>query len=296
MSAVGAPAAALRQAPVRSLRRLILALVRVEGIRLLRHPIFVGGAALSAALLFRASRGEPGTSYFVLVFLGLVPLGAATLFVTNLAALRSRRHGTDDLYAALPGPARARTAALLLATVFTVPVSLALVAADYVYLDAGSGLELTWAHASAAPSLAELAQGPVAVVVLGVLGVALARFVPSSVVAPVAAVLVVAAEYALGGSNWPFEGTQARWLLPFADASVSPAGTYWPCWQSPEAMPCAVERFATASAGWHLFYLAGSGVLFAALAVLRHARRPLPLLALGVATAAMVGAGLAQLP
>lgn len=273
MSTLDTPAVAEPRASAQALRPLVLALVRIESLRLLRHPIFLGGAALSAAIMLRASTGEPGTSYFVLVFLGLLPLGAATLFVTNFAALRSVRHGTGDLYASLPAPARARTVSLLVACVCTLPVSAALVAADYAYLDAGSGLELTWERTTGVPTLVELAQGPLAVVVLGLLGVALARLIPSTLAGPVAAVAVVATEYALGGSNWPFPGTQARWALPLADPSVSPSGSYWPCWQSPEAMPCAVDRFATDLASWHLLYLVAIGVLFVGIALGRRRRR-----------------------
>jgi hypothetical protein len=281
VSTLGAPVAAESRAPADVLRPLVLALVWIEGVRLLRHPIFLGGVALSAAAMLRASNGDPGTSYWALVFFGLVPVGAATLFVTNFAALRSRRHHTDDLYASLPASARARTVSLLLAPLLTVPVSVALVALDYVLLDAGSGLELTWERTRGVPSLVELAQAPVAVLVLGVLGVALARLIPSTIVGPVAAVAVVATEYAVGGSNWPFPGTQARWALPFADPSVSPSGSFWPCYQDPGYMPCAVERFATGAASWHLLYLAAIGLLFAAVALVGHRHRGVPLVSVG---------------
>jgi hypothetical protein len=273
VSAVGAPAAAEPVTSALAMRPLVLALVRIEGVRLLRHPIFLGGTALSAAIMFRASGADPGNAYWVIVFFGLVPLGASTLYVSNLAALRSHRNGTDDLYTSLPAPARARTLSVLMVTLCTLPVSVALVAADYVFLDAGSGLELTWERTTGVPSLVELAQGPVAVVVLGLLGVALARVIPSTLVGPVAAVAVVTTEYAMGGSNWPFPGTQARWALPFADPSVSPTGAYWPCYQSPEAMRCGVDRFATGVASWHLLYLAAIGCVFAALGLGRRRRR-----------------------
>jgi hypothetical protein len=273
MSTVRAPVAAEPRTSAQPLRLLVVALVRIEGVRLLLHPIFLGGTVLSAAVMLRSSSADPGSAYWTLAFFGLVPLGAATLLVTNLAALRSHRNGTDDLYTSLPAPARARTVSLLAATLFTLPVGVALVAADYLLLDAGSGLELTWEQTIGVPSLVELAQGPVAVVVLGLVGVALARLIPSTLVGPVAAVAIFATEYSIGGSNWPFPGTPARWALPFADPSVSPAGAYWPCWQSPEAMRCAVDRFATDVAGLHLLYLAAIGAVCVVLALLRRRRR-----------------------
>jgi hypothetical protein len=63
-------------------------------------------------------------------------------------------------------------------------------------------------------------------------------------------------------------GTRAMWLLPVADPAVT-AGLSWPCYGRP-APWCGVERFAVASAGWHLLYLATCAALLASLVLTRR--------------------------
>ena len=296
-TSVGAEIHSRREASGGEPCSVIWTLARIEARRLLCHPIFLGGAMLALVLLAGLPRGTPGASYWGLVGWGLFPLVAATLLATNLAALRTRRDATDELYDALPIRADARTVSLLLAVGFAAAVGVVFVAAAYLYLDAGSGLKVGWYGETAVPSARELAQGPAAVLAFGVLGVALARWLPHVAVAPLVVFAVLASEMVVEGTTPVnrFVDHRLTWFFPFANPSVTPSWSFWPCYQSP-ANPCDVERFAVASAGWHLLYLAALTALFALLALMRRAPARLLLPAAAVALLAVAVAGVLQLP
>lgn len=272
----------------------MLALARVEGRRLLRHPIVLAGAALGAifAVTF-ADAADIGGDYFLLVGPALLPLAVATLIAVNLAALRSRRSDTGDLYTSLAARAEVRTMAHLVSIAWPVALAAALVAAGFVYLGAAGGLVVDPEGRRAVPSLYELAQGPAAVAALGVLGLALARWVPYLPVAPVLSVGLLALELPL--TTWNIQDAKA-WFAPVVNPAVSAEGSSWPC-SSDQGWPCVLERFASGSVGWHLLYLAGAAAVLAALAWLRHASRPQAALAVAAAGAATAAASaVLQLP
>ncbi|MCA1698802.1 MAG: hypothetical protein LC790_07860, partial [Actinobacteria bacterium] len=84
-----------REATPCAVRAAALALARIEGPRLIRHPVFLAGIALSVAFsLSFAAASDVGGDYFALLGATLLPLAIATLIVSNLAALRSRRSAT----------------------------------------------------------------------------------------------------------------------------------------------------------------------------------------------------------
>jgi hypothetical protein len=279
-------------------RTAILALGRIESVRLARHPVFLAGAAMSAVLLVLVlPASDPGASYWGLVGWGFSPLAGATLLTANLATLRSTRHGTDALLGSLPVGDRSRTASVLLAVLVGGVVGAGLLAAAYVYLGARAGLEITWIGEKATPSARELAQGPAAVFAAGALGVALARWLPFVVVAPVVALAVLGLQMVVEGMSpvSALTNHHLTWFFPFANPSITPPWSFWPCYQSP-ANPCDVERFAVASAGWHLAYLGGFAVLFATLALLRDSAPRTLLVACAGPAVAVVVAAQVQLP
>src|SRR5262245_37508120 len=99
--------------------RATLALARVEGLRLPRHPLVLVAAALlvwpwAAGLRHRDDtypvlhHADIGTQQALLL------LAAAVLIAANLAVLRAHRHGAEPLYGTLALPAWRRTLAHLL--------------------------------------------------------------------------------------------------------------------------------------------------------------------------------------
>lgn len=265
----------------------------IEGIRLVRHPIFLAGAALSVVFaLTYAPQADVGGRYFVLMGPAALPLALAALVVSNLAALRSRRGDTGELYRSLAAPAHVRTVAHLLAAGCGALACAALVGAGFAAYGAWEGLVVTPLGDRAVPSLFELAQGPVAVLALGALGVALARWLPFLPVAGVAAValLVVEIPFAL----WNLQSGYV-WLAPLVNTARVGADSSWPC-APDQAWPCFLDRFATDSAAWHLVYLAGLALALAAAALLKHGLHRRTLLVGAAAGVLVVAGAVLQLP
>ncbi len=267
-------------------RPTVLALARVEGLRLLRHPVLLAGAALSVLFAVTFSRASDiGGDYFLLAGPALLPLALATLVAVNLAALRSRRSDTEELYASLSARAGARTLAHLVSIAWPAAFAAGLVAAQFLYFGAADGLVVDPDGRQEIPSIFELAQGPAAVALLGILGLALARWVPYLPVAPVLSVGLLVVEMPL--TTWNIPGAKA-WLAPIVNPAIATEGASWPC-ATGQDWPCTLDRFASGSVGWHLLYLLGVATVLAALAWLRH--RGGTRLLLGLAAAGAVAAG-----
>lgn len=248
---------------------VVFQLARREGIRLIRHPIFLVGGVLSLALfglmtwqsapvLHRDDTNVAGA---------LFPLAAATLIVTNLAASRATRNGTDELFEGTATSGAQRTAGHLLSLSFSVGVAAGLVFVMFVYLlvDAPVGT----------PRIAEILAGPLIVAVLGAVGIALGRWKPHPALGPIAVVAVIAFEILSIQPVISLEGTggvasRVPWFAPWVPLSLTS-----------EVPPELVIR----PAAWHLFYLAGLVVLLSALALARHGhgRRVIALLIAGAA-------------
>jgi hypothetical protein len=296
--------AAQEALPARLARKQVVAsLARTESRRLLRHPVFIAGVALSGAQFagtqdispakvgYHWYSGSVGEAYIALCGNALLPLALATLVTSNLAALRNRRDRTEETYHSLPTRARARTGAQLLAVAWPVTIGAVLVTAAFSYLGAADGLYVDYDSRTSVPSGFELAQGPLVVLVLGVLGVALAVWVPRFSVT-----LIVA--FAIFATEWIFVASigvvsSLHWLVPIADpAKYTRAGAHFP-----PATPAedGLAGFAVGAAGWHLLYLAALGAVLAALALLRHSSRPRVLAAWAIALAVLVATALPQL-
>lgn len=254
-------------------------LARAEGRRLVRHPVTLFGAALSWALFAVATwRSAPVLHRDdILTGLGVLPLAAATFVVANAAALRSHRHGTDELFDSTATARDVRTAAHLLSVAWAVALAALLVASFVVYLVVGGPV--------GTPSPWELLAGPAVVGVAGALGVALGTWMHSVAVAPLALVVLIATEifvqYQINSVVPEYgSGSPARWLALWVPISYSgnPA-----------------RELVIRPAGWHLVYLAALAAVIAAAAVTRHRPRPIRTVALALGVALVATAAWQQL-
>jgi hypothetical protein len=257
--------------PVARSRTVRWALVRVEGRRLLRHPLFLLGMATSVTALALSSArlpiGAADKSESVNMLAGdcFVMLGGAfwTFLVAFLAASRERRDGAQDFYAGQAVTPRLRTEAMFLALSYAGLAGATLIALAALVLVGVDGT-LVADHARDALEPGDLAQGPLYLLLAGALGVlagSWTKHVYAGVFLAVALFLPPVA------------------LLPVVvyDDTLS-AGYYG-------------AVYAGAPFGSQTVGIAALGVLAAAGAMARHDRRPrialLALVALGVAAIAL---------
>ncbi len=234
----------------------ILALARAEGRRLLRHPAVAGGVLLSIAAYVLATLyyGAPVMQRDdILTGAALLPVAAGTLLAANLAALRSRRHGTDELFDSQALSREARTLGHLLSVLWAGALAVGVVG---VFL-----VTLILRRPVGAPDGLELLTGPTIVIVVGVVGILLARWLPSPATGPLAIVAIGAVSLwaSATGPGGQLVTSRIRWLVPWV--SLSNGGN-------------PPRELAIRPAGWHLAYLVGIAIAVAGLALLRHGRRP----------------------
>lgn len=256
------------------------ALARIEGRRLVCHPAFLVGAALT--LLFFRDQGDGATLSQFLDGFGWLPLGSATLIVASLAALRSRRDRTDELYASLPRRRATRTAGQLLGLLWTLPISIAFMAAALV--DNRSVVDNP--SVPYTPGIEQLATGPIMVLAFGAIGILLARLVPSVIAAPLLVVALVATQvpgFAPGGAV-------VAWMLP----TMAHLAQVMHITCDPGGPGCDSPAYEAGWIGWHLAYVVGLTLVVAA-AALVPARRltaaGLTALALALAVGTKLAAG-----
>ena len=251
--------------------RVVLRLAIHEGRRLVRHPVFVGGAILSLAAfglltwnLAPVLHREDGHSIGA-----LLPLAAATLIVANLASIRGERDGASELYRGTPTSASVRTLAHLVSLAWAVAGAcvLLVVMFGYLALDAPVGT----------PRAAELAAGPATVLLFGCLGILLGRWKHHVAIAPIALVLLIAIEIMLIQPVVGYRISHSRlpWLAPWVPTSLTSS-----------VPPELVVR----PADWHLLYLCGLILVVGAGAVLTHGLRR-RVIAVLIAGALVVGIG-----
>ncbi|MCT9935360.1 hypothetical protein N5079_34670 [Planotetraspora sp. A-T 1434] len=250
-------------APQAGTRAQTISLALFEGARLLRSPLLWGAAALLLGLrVYQTWNWAPDWSVLTIDdTYGALIVAAAALIAANLATTRERRHAMPGTLRALPVRAPARTSALLIAVpIVATAVSILVLAVHLVsQISANTaGRFDAW----------EALTGPVDVAVAAVLGVALGRWLPGLVAAPVAVfAIAVPTELSRAGGSWAA-------LLPVIVSHDLP-----------------VELTPRPSAT-HLVYLLALGVLFAGLATARHGVRPPRVIAVatGLAVAASAGA------
>ena len=168
--------------PPRHTFATVLALARLEGRRLLRHPFILAGAALPVAssvlaILFLEEAGADGYAWSLLM--PFAPFAAAVLVAVNLAALRAGRDDTEDLYESCPAPARGRTAAHLVSLAWAVAATALLVAV---------GVLVFMSKGGPPPSVLMAVFAPAIVALCGALGLALARWLPHPAAATIGVV------------------------------------------------------------------------------------------------------------
>lgn len=273
--------------------RAALALGRIEGRRLLRHPAYLAGIALSAVFLLVISDvvGNNGDiPYIVVTSVGLYPVAAGTFLATFTACVRSRRHATDELYDSAGSSPRVRTGGHLVAVLWGAAGAAALLAVAAVRHQLWDGVlvHTTTGIRPVVPSMLELANGPAYTILLGVLAVVVARWVPSLLALPLAAFALL---FHFVTGSWGIGGT-ARWFLPLVNheraarwVQLSEGSGY-----------SIVERFDVASLSWHVGYLLALAGLLAVLALSRQGAERRLVAVGGVALAATVVTGLLQIP
>lgn len=237
-------------------------LSRVELGRFVRHPFVIVGLALVVVLGRTMLAGDESRAS--LNGLGVWPVLLLGFVAVHLAVSRDRRAGTEELTGSLPVGAGTRTLAHLGSLVaFAVALSVVWGVFVLTVLGPDGTIEVsTWSFSGIdwRPSIPELAQPLFVASMVLTLAVAVGRWWRH----PVAAFLV------------PFVlfMSPLMWFVP----PVVDGGTV-------ESGGQLVEVSAGGVA-WHLVYLAGWIAVFAAVALLRHDRRP----ALGVVTAVGLGA------
>jgi hypothetical protein len=256
----------------------VLALARQEGRRLVRHPIFVVGVLLSVAAFEFATWLEAPVLHRddVLTSGSLLALAGATFLAANLGALRTRRLGTEELFGSTPTDPAARTLGHLVSVAWAAAAALLVAVVEVATLLPFDPVGV--------PSILELLMGPLIVALFGVLGIGVARWLPSVATAPVALVALGGIQLYLltqlpGGND---QQSRTRWLAPWVPLSSGGLGG--------EPPPELVIR----PIGWHLLYLAGLAVTFGAMALARHEVRGRRMAALAAGFAVVVLAGAVQ--
>jgi hypothetical protein len=190
----------------------------------------------------------------------------ATLLSANMQALRARRDGMEELFASVPSPAAARTAAQLSSVVLG-PVAIAALV-PLVTFAARPLAPLPPADHFFTLGLVGylVAYFPLVIFVMGSLGFALGRWIPSPVAAPLAVVAHAAT---------PLLVLMIPWLYSDPDAEVS-------------------TKFALVA--WNFAYLLGLAILWTSLAFVRDRRRPRSLVFAGAGLGLAVAGAILQTP
>ena len=243
-----------------------------EARRILGHPVNVVLLAYFIVLggVQAAANGLAAdlAVYHVLFLLGLFWFGPSTFFAANLVASSARRSHAESQLAATPLGASARTLAACLGVL--APAAVATGFAVVLWLAQHSIPRLERVQ-----SVVELAAIPLCALGGGLLGVAVARWLPWRGMPLVVLFALIA------------------WVVAVMDR-----GGLW--WTAPWTMSPVYYGDDTMGAGshvWHAVYLFGLGVLAAVAAMLRHREHRPTLLALGgAACVATLAAAWMQLP
>jgi hypothetical protein len=222
----------------------IWAIGRIEARRMLLHPSFLVGMAFGLFILRGAVGASPGGGTLIenvrwLILGALVGLLLGSILSTNIAALRARRSGVQQLFGALPAPPETLTAGLLTG-VLVGPVMLASVLTALAWLvfrsdpDIGPYLDLFLA-----------VQIPLTVAALGALGIAIGRWIPNLFGGPI---VIVAHIF-----------TPLLWAVPWIVPSTERGG-------APDS------GGGSDLVVWHLIYLAAAIMTWVVLAIARDRR------------------------
>jgi hypothetical protein len=248
-------------------------LARRQGLRMLRHPVLLLGAAWFVLGYGIGGPTTPYDRYSAVTGMLAFMLGPGSFFAANLVASSDRRCGAEEWTPSLPMPAVHRTAALLLACLVpAAAVGMLDLAAVALVGPHEATMPLLWQHVASVP-----------LVVLGatVLGVAVARLLPWPGVPLAVMVGLVVFNARMAGDH-----SYLGFYVDFAEWTPSSA-----------AYADVIPPMRPGSPSWHLIYLAALCGLAACGALLRDARRWwLPFTAGGVLGALVLVAGALQLP
>ncbi|MFJ4204985.1 ABC transporter permease [Streptomyces sviceus] len=199
---------------------------------------------------------------------GPLLFGIALFVCVNRCTLRSRRRGTDRQFDVLVMEPWRRSVAHVLSVVPFAAVTALVVLGEFTR-------EALRPGAVGHGSLAELAVGPLYVLLCGALGVLLARLVPSTFSAPVGVVgLFVLSAFISAGTS---DAEWTRWLSPIVGENGG--NTVLP------------SDLVGRPAAWHALYLTGLILLLALCAVLASGGRTLSLKAGAAGALALTLAG-----
>lgn len=247
---------------------------RVEARRVGRDPALWAAIALTAWWTWntRADSLHEHT-YLLLTGYSLLVPGFVVVSHTIVAVLRSRSAGADELLSVVPvGPDR-RTLGHGVSTLAGLFGTVA-IAAIYVALRPGPVLgpadgELPASTVLPRPNLAQLLQGPVAVMAVAAFAIALVRWIPSRlVVGPLA--FFVPFQGLVLGLWYARASSRVDWLFPLRSGVVH--GSWIGCGDHDLSCELPVSGIDGVTPWWHLGYLAALATFFVAIAVLRHRR------------------------
>lgn len=271
---------------------------RVEGLRMLRNPA-VWIALIPTVMWVRSVLGTSDANedrYLILVGFSLLIPGFVMVIHTMLAVLRDRLSSTDELLAVMPvGPDRRSIAhgvsalsGLVVALVATIAVYAALrpgrtIGRGFEYLQSDTAIPR--------PNVAQLLQGPMALVAMTAFVVALVRWIPSwLVLLPFAFLLLVQGVFF--GIFFGVPTSSTTFLLPLASGVVH--GEWIGCGETDDLCSLPVSGFDRVTPWWHLAYLVAIAACCVVAAVLRHRRDRTTWFAFAAALAAVVALAIAQ--
>ncbi|GAA2234482.1 ABC transporter permease [Streptomyces indiaensis] len=253
--------------------KAVFALALFESRRLLtRVPVLMAFAVYIGWTVWRG--GKEGDGFPALQDVDRATQGApmliglAVLLSVNHAAVRSQRHGTEQLLTVLVLPLWRRTVAHALSVVAAALLTAVCVAAQF-------GREALRPGAVGHGSVGELLVGPLTVLLFGLFGLLVAGLVRSALVAPLLVVLLLFLFVFFSGL-----GYEARWLLPAVEDAT------------PNTLP---SDLLGRPAAWHALYLTGLALTLGLLAVLlAGGRRPAVFAGVAGALAMTLTGGVAQ--
>lgn len=246
---------------------------RIEGERLLRNPALWVALGLTAWWTWTEVGGSGSEkAYFLLTGYSLLLPGFVVVIHTIMAVQRARTAGAEELLRAVPVAQDRRTVGHGVSALAGGLVGVATIAAIVVALRPGTVLgpgtgQLPGSIVVPRPNVAQLLQGPLAMIAVTAFVIALVRWVPSRLVLGPLSVLVLFQGVILG--VWfAAASVGTDWLFPLTTGVVH--GAWIGCGETDPTCKLPVSGFDRATPWWHLAYLAVIAVFFVAVAVLRH--------------------------
>ena len=271
-----------------------LALARTEGVRLLRNPLVWVAMAATANMVRGAdsSSGSVDERYLALVGYALVLPGLVMVLHLILSTLRSRSCRSEELLGVLPVGADRRSVGHALSALAAGLVGAVATMAIYLVMRPDSNLgrwEMSSTIEVPRPNVAQLMQGPAALVAIGVFVVAVVRWIPTwLVIVPLVFLTFVQALFFGFFFGVPTGGQS--WLWPLVTGTVH--GEWFGCEVKRCELP--VSGFDRITPWWHLAYLAALCVWLTTVAVIRHRRDRRAWVAFGCSLAAVVALAVIQ--